>query len=157
MSVRTTNFDAIAAAAPLNREASTVRDGSGDIWSEPDVSGGQLHWKEPPQPLEARPKGVGDISGAKYGRLTVVRYHGRSGVSTPVRVWLVRCACGDYEVRREKSIIRALQGDTPPVTEHSCRVCEHVQILQLKARSKSTKKRRRQDAGFLDRLATAAR
>jgi hypothetical protein len=153
--MRTTNFDAIAAAAPLNRTASTVRDGSGDTW-EPTMKSGQKHWKAPPLPLEpfiAVPgsKWLIDLTGRQVGRLTVVRYHGRSGVSTPEPMWLVRCVCGDYELRRAKSIIKETENDP------CCLICRANDRLRTRTSKTCTKADREAQSALLDRLATKNR
>jgi hypothetical protein len=148
----TMNFDAVAAATPLDRTASTVRDGSGDLW-EAKFRGEQKHWKAPPPPEGALKAGMPDYTGRTFGRLTVVRFHGFSGQSTPVAVWLVRCACGDYEVRRAKTIGKALGGAVPQDHEHSCMACRDVQLLQRRAAKPSTTKTRTAGDALLDALA----
>lgn len=122
--MRTTNFDVIAASAPLNREASVVRDGSGDQY-EGKAPEYHAHWKAPPLPEDQfRPETGGeDMTGVRFGRMVVVRYH-RRHPRLRVAQWLVRCACGDYELRRTRAI-KAAQED------HKCQVCDwftHVQF-----------------------------
>lgn len=155
MSIRTTNFDALAAATPLDRQASVIRDGSGDIWREPDMPSNWAHWKAPPPAEGKLPAGRPNYAGAIFGRLSVIRYHGKSGLSNPQHVWLVRCSCGDYEVRREKSIAKALAGGVAasPDFAHSCKVCEQVQIIQGRARKANTQAARKTSAALLDRMA----
>lgn len=140
--MRTMNFDAIATAAPLNREASTVRDGSGDQWDFSPVE--QIdHWKAPPLPTHPRPDALPDLTGKKLGRLTVVRFHGyREGKNAPA-VWLVRCPCGDYETRRHKTVVRAADPDD------CCVICKKAEALRKRAmRPPSKKDKRRQAAAF---------
>lgn len=148
MSIRTTNFDAVAAAAPLNREASTVRDGSGDLW-EPKIKATTKHWNAPPPPEAERPEDRPDLSGRVIDRLTVIRYHGpRKG-----GFWLVRCACGDYELRRSKFI------ENPPPRSgeqvHACAACDYLHHIRWKAKNHAVagRQRMRADEALLDRLA----
>ena len=145
--MRTTNFDAIAAAAPLDRSASVVRDGSGDAY-EGKVPSWHEHWTAPPLP-EGRfsgRNGGDDLTGVRFGRgMVVVRYHRshRNGAQ-----WLVRCPCGDYELRRSKAVRSADD-------EHVCQACDwfrHVQYQRDAERKGKTAAIA--DAARLDQLAT---
>lgn len=49
--------------------------------------------------LRKPPKIAPKLTGVRFGRFTVVGMHG-----TIRGVWVVRCACGDYEVRTAKAI-----------------------------------------------------
>lgn len=151
--MRTTNFDAIAAAAPLDRQASAVRDGSGDQWT-PKISDHQQHWKAPPLPASTFQERIGgrkqiDFTGKVFGRLTVVRFHGVSGGSKQLAVWLVRCACGDYEIRRAKSL--AYKSEINPC----CHECKALDRLRHIASATNTRAVREEQAAALDRLAVA--
>lgn len=117
--MRTTNFDAIATSAPLDRQASVVRDGSGDLY-EFKVPDHQAHWDAPPVPIKPRPAGVEDLTGRKFGQLTAVRYH--TNKKNSGSMWLVRCSCGDYELRRA-AVIKAgnVHGSAG-----RCRACDRV-------------------------------
>lgn len=151
--MRTTNFDAIAAAAPLDRQASVVRDGSGDLWSG-KVKPTTRHWDAPPPPEAARPDHVEDFAGRQVHRLTVVRYHGkRKGGG---HWFLVRCACGDYELRRDKFL------RDPPMREgqqeHACEACDYLAHIKWIARNAGSGRLRvANDAAFLDQLAASQR
>ena len=56
------------------------------------------HWESPP-PMRKPPANAPKLIGAKFGRFTVVGLH-----KTILGSWVVRCACGDYETRKAKSI-----------------------------------------------------
>lgn len=146
--MRTTDFDAIAASAPLDRQASVVRDGSGDqfVGRIPrDVE----HWTAPPLPEAARPAQVKDLSGLAVGRMTVVRYH-RSHPKRGAR-WLVRCRCGDYEVRSTP----ALTGACAPERLMCC-LCEQVELMR-RAPARDRVEDRAADEALFERLAAEAR
>lgn len=145
MTIRTTNFDAIAASAPLDRQASVVRDGSGDQWENQHMSTQAQHWKAPPLPTHRRPHNTPDYTGAKIGRMTIVSFHGYSGKSNPVAVWLARCACGDYEVRRADTIKRNANPDA------CCMPCQRAAAIC--SRDTTSKSYRRKAGALLDRLA----
>lgn len=115
--MRTTNFDAIATAAPLDRQASVVRDASGDLF-EGKVPIWHVHWTAPPLPEGSRPRFCPDMTGAKAGRLTVVRYH-RSHPKKGAQ-WLVRCVCGDYELRCTAAL-------KTPHPDHKCEACAYFE------------------------------
>jgi hypothetical protein len=136
------NFDAVAAASPLNREASTVRDGSGDLY-EVTVPAHVEHYTAPPKPMMPCPSDVEDLTGFRRGRFTVVRFHHpcKDGGK-----WLVRCTCGDYEVRRAKALKNGLEQDL------SCYCCLRTDTLRKRGSTQNTRARRRQDEQMLDRL-----
>lgn len=150
MNLRTTNFDAIATAVPLNREASTVRDGSGDFYDFPIPLHVQ-HWKAPPTPVGKLGKGAEDLTGRVFGRLTVIRFHGSAGGEWARPIWLVRCACGDYEVRRSKTLRSTTNADA------CCCICQHVKHLRDIGSKPNTKARRMAAARLLDHLGETAR
>ncbi|MFW1675974.1 hypothetical protein ACG9H4_19300, partial [Acinetobacter baumannii] len=75
---------------------------SNDHW-EARIPPTTPHWSAPPPPLAPKPDVVEDLTGRVVGLLTVVRYHGSK--KTKGSQWLVRCACGDYELRSTKAII----------------------------------------------------
>lgn len=143
--MRVTNWDAVAAAAPLDAQASMVRDGSGDHW-EAKIPQHYQRWATPPAPEAVFPFSNGvDLTGRFMGRLQVVRYHapGKEGGR-----WLVRCPCGYYELRRAKAI-KANQN-----ADHACFECERVNVLRKRASGKfNTTKTRARSAEALDRLA----
>ena len=138
--IRTMDFDAVAASTPLDATASAVRDGSGEIY-EVRVPAHIAHFIAPPRPQMDRPDDVEDLTGIQRGRFTVIRYH------SPAKdggKWLVRCACGDYELRRAKAIRR---GDDQDM---SCFCCVHTDTLRRRGSSQNTSARRRQDEALLD-------
>lgn len=148
--MRTTDFDRLATLAPLNATAAIVRDGLGEHHDGPNL-GERQHWKAPPLPLEPRPANLPDLTGQQFGRLTVIRFHGRSGVSKPVFMWLVRCACGDYEVRRHKKLLNNANPET------CCGVCDHTLQLRARASKTPTARSRRNDDLRLDAIASGER
>ncbi len=139
--MRVTNWDAVATSAPLDRQASIVRDGSGDTWDH-EVHPQIDHWKAPPLPLAKKPDALEDLTGKRWGRLVVVRFHGkREGKNAPL-CWLVRCACGDYETRRYATALKA----TP---EDACVICAKAERLRQRASLPPSKKQfRKQRAAF---------
>lgn len=138
--MRTTNFDAVVASAPLNRTASVVRDGSGEHW-DPVVRATQAHWTSPP-PMKSPPTVAPDLTGATTGRLRVVGYYGSSKKSGSR--WVVRCTCGDYELRRSKAITNPIvAGDTPPMC------CKCTALEDLKKQDQAIRRGRYMDGSPL--------
>jgi hypothetical protein len=146
---RTMNFDAIAAAAPLDAQAGAVRDGRGDHWVA-IVPDDVEHWSAPPLPEHERPADVPDISGLVVGCLTVVRYHRTRPSGSQRSRWLVRCQCGDYELRRT----RALAAPAFP-GEMMCFACQAVETLRT-AHRRDTPADRAEDQALFERLAAKA-
>lgn len=99
------DWDALAAAAPLNRDASIARDGSGEIFTPLKRGLKERQFTEIP-PLRAHPPDPGfvDMTGRKIGRLTVVGYLGKGHKGA---LWLVRCACGAFERRVTRTLKRS--------------------------------------------------
>lgn len=155
--VRTTNFDAVAASAPLNRQASTVRDGSGDMW-EAGVPNGMPRWIGPP-PLKSGASQTAPaqvvmarLVGKRFGRLTVLGIWA-GGNAKKKAVWVCRCDCGYYEGRKA----RFLEQGHPDGEEQRCSACDALAKLQRSAAKPSTKKARVRAAAMLDRLAEGSR
>lgn len=149
--MRTTNFDAIAAASPLDRQASVVRDGSGDTF-EGKVPEWHAHWKAPPlREGSFHPGAHGmDMTGVRFGRgMVVVRYHkshNRGGAQ-----WLVKCSCGDYELRRTS----AIRNSKP---DHACQACDWFgHVLIQRERERKGLITAKADGARLDDLAAKAR
>lgn len=146
--MRTTNFDAIAASAPLNRQASVVRDGSGDLY-DPALPDGTEHWKAPPLPEAVMPPDTVDLSGRKVGRCTVVRYHRPHPTQKSVGAqWLIRCVCGDYELMSGRAI------KASKASNHVCRSCNaFVHALHQRQNERRGVRTAVADAARLDEIA----
>ena len=56
------------------------------------------HWEAPP-PMREIPVNAPKLVGVKFGRFKVIGLH-----ETITGLWVVRCSCGDYEMRKTKSI-----------------------------------------------------
>jgi hypothetical protein len=147
--MRTMNFDAIAAAAPLDRTASVVRDGSGDQWT-PKNKDGRAHMDAPALQHEAPHSGIGQqmlkaMRGHPFGRFTVI---GLAAVQNPKKgaTWLCRCVCGQYEHRKMK----AIRG--PNAALECCYQCRALDKLRS---AKPTS--RGADAARLDQIAGGAK
>lgn len=156
--MKTTDFNRIGLAAPLDAKAATVRDGVGEHW-EPkglDPTNTQ-HWKAPPPPEGRLPPGAPDLTGVKIGRLTVVRFHALVGVRSwsgrDRRKWLVRCVCGDYETRSCKKI----RENAASGFDACCQHCDALRRLQERTSRPPSKKDRKKSAQLLERLASAQR
>lgn len=144
--MRTTNFDALAASSPLDRNASIVRDGSGDLWSA-KIPEHHQHWKTP-QPIQPRiPGNMPNYTGVDFGRLKVIGYHGDGR-------WLVRCACGDYELRRTKAIRHRDRPQEQPDDEAMCWECARVKILRKRGNRKVTDSDRKAQRELLERISS---
>jgi hypothetical protein len=150
--MRTTDFDALAASAPLNREAATVRDGSGDRW-DGKVPSFHAHWDAPPLPEHERPCDLPDMAGLRFGRMTVIRFHRRRKYGAQ---WLVRCTCGGYELRKTSAIKALIAGTTGATEEHCCAKCDWLRHVQHRAARASTAENRAAELAGFDRLADRA-
>lgn len=145
--MRTMNFNALAASVPVNKSASMARTMKGERHDVP-IPKGLAHFKAPPPPhgeWKAGHRRPFNYSGRQYGRLTVVRYHGASKSDLPI--WLVRCTCGDYELRRQDSLDKSRDPD------ECCYVCRHTREVKRQGGAANTTAARAGSAAWLDQIA----
>src|SRR5947209_12093599 len=99
-------FDAVLASVPNGATAGRVTS-RGEHWTpKRQLSPGELHWDTPPPMFAWRPglmQGLPDFTGHKFGRMTVLGLMKVRPGGEGLR-WVVRCACGDYEVRKTKAV-----------------------------------------------------
>lgn len=130
--IRTTNFDALAASAPLNTTAAVVRDGLGEHW-DPEVTDGRMHSATPIATQPVAP-GVEDLTGLVVDRLTVIGFHEKRKAAG--RMWVVRCTCGAYEVRRGRLL--TAERSSPQHAPLECFKCERLHYSQKCAKAAVT-------------------
>lgn len=121
-------FDRIAASAPANSTAAKVT--SRGSHYEPTFIPCRETWDTPPPMRDIpanqqnNPNLVG-IMGRKFGRLTVLGLlNDPERSSKQGSSWVVRCACGAYEVRKAKTIRNPLN------IEDRCSRCDAVKKHQ---------------------------
>lgn len=113
---RITNYDALAASAPVNRQAAIARDGGG-VHYQAKADPTTARWDAPPPPERKPPADLPRLEGRTFGDgMRVIRYHGSRWNGAR---WLVRCRCGWFELRSTKAIETA-QAD------HSCSACQYA-------------------------------
>lgn len=78
-----------------------------------------------PGPLEH------DLTGASRGRLTVVGFWAGNERGKKIRLWVTRCVCGTYTLRRTKSI------KNPANDVDACEGCRHAAYLRRHDRYRS--------------------
>lgn len=153
--IRTTNFDAVAASSPLDRQASVIRDGSGDLYDKPLAGVRVERWLAPPplKPLSDHSAPgrvlVQAFMGTRLGRVTVL---GIWAGTNPRKnsVWVCRCDCGYYEGLKMKSLNRL--GDAA-----ACSHCQQTDRLRAMASAPSTGSSRNASGKRLDRMAVGSR
>lgn len=78
------------------------------------------HFVEPPPPAREWKAWMGiDLHGRTFDRLSVLGFHNFK--STKGAAWLVRCTCGEYEIRNAKTLAIFHH------TEQMCHVCKAVE------------------------------
>lgn len=125
--MKTVDFDRLASSAPLNADAAKAVSMRGEADLSLRLEDQFQHW-ECPQKTWPVPLGQQDYTGLKMGRLTVIGYYGahwKKGYS----LWLVRCVCGRYELRKGRNIRQP-----KPSTVHECRRCN--KMAQLRRQTK---------------------
>lgn len=144
-------WDTVHARAPTKDAA--VATSGGDHYESAAKPGAIVHWKAPPA-MRPVPSGLPDLTGLKGEYLTVVGLRLLEDRASWTRTtWVVRCVCGDYEVRRHKSLAkhRAFAPDD------ACFECRHVRALRVRGAKPLTKKRREAEEAHLDELAARQR
>ena len=110
MPVKTADWDAIAASAPLDATAGRVVSQSGEHYDPEHQAGPQYFSSIAPPPMIPRHRLSGtvadewdDLVGRRKGRLTVI---GLANVKVSIggARWAVRCDCGRWERRRADAI-----------------------------------------------------
>jgi hypothetical protein len=117
------DFDDLFAMTPVNRLAGRVTAGSSTCYEpKKKVTATESETPFPLRHLDYQVKNSQDfvdLTGVKFGRLTVIGMHlnlnGR---------WVCRCTCGRYVVRRKKAIQNSENsGDR-------CSLCQHLAYLK---------------------------
>lgn len=115
---------------PINRDVARAMQGGEHHVPKGHAGAGQDRYEERIREILAMPQKprppklvtpVKDWAGEKVGRLTVVCYsHSRK--SNPkkgtLHFWVVRCLCGNYEMRRQQSLGRLERG------ADGCAICQ---------------------------------
>jgi hypothetical protein len=124
---RTTLF--FSGGQPVNKTAARVVS-SGVHYDSPKKIV-QRHWSTPPPTIAITNKGgdFKDLTGVRFGRFTVVGLYQEG-------LWLVRCACGDFETRRSKAV------NNPNNKQDRCENCRQTVHLRRKAEYLATGKNR---------------
>jgi hypothetical protein len=123
------DFDTVAPLMPFDKMASQVT-GRGEHfeWTAPE------HVMHSETPIETRqaayrekndPRYV-ELTGSTFGRLKVIGISASSDHDK--RRWVVRCQCGDYEIRKARYIKQCLSGEQEGPA--MCMECGYTQRLQ---------------------------
>lgn len=86
---------------PIDRVTARVVRAKGEHWTPREVS--KRSWVSRPeslQPEQEVPAVAGDYSGMRRGTFTLLRYHSSGKGTHYGSMWLGRCDCGEYELRR---------------------------------------------------------
>ena len=115
--MKTIDYDALAASAPLNADAAQAYGMTGEHDLGYTIPDHVRHWDAPPRILPV-PSDTTDRTGRKFGRFTVIGYlghHKKKGSR-----WLVKCLCGLYEMRGRKAV------DNPENEGDGCLRCRRI-------------------------------
>jgi len=123
-------FDRIAASSPQNATAARVT-GRGEHYDPVIKFNTQEHWDAPPKMkrFAAADHGHGtlpNLLGIKVGRLSVLGVYDDPTQTGRGLRWVVRCVCGDYELRSTKAM------RNPSNNEDQCRKCDHWQRTKFR-------------------------
>ena len=64
-----------------------------------------------------------DLTGTRFGRLLVTGWFGTHNPKKP-SLWVCRCACGDYELRRSRAVTNLSNA------ADACKDCRHLEFLK---------------------------
>lgn len=109
----------LTSSAPVNSTAARVIR-KGYAYEAKVKPGCTETWDAPP-PSKRRPSAAPDITGFRRGFMTALRYHesGKGGAK-----WLVRCDCGNFEVRT------AAKWTAKQQEPDACTVCRKVHFIK---------------------------
>ena len=128
-----TNWDALAASAPLDRKAATVA-GRGDAAGD-----GETERMLAPPPMREFPADqpqMTDWTGVRAGRLMVLGLADTPGTAAGAG-WACRCDCGDFHIARAKTLRRFSEGKLGPLMCYRC----HNRRASLEGRWKDRTRR----------------
>jgi hypothetical protein len=93
------DFDFTQTSRPVNSTAANVLRPGEHYETKKKIT--VLHWDAPPKIKEFHGPENENHTGKKFGRLTVFGYYGKV---KDMGMWIVRCSCGKYTIRRSKAI-----------------------------------------------------
>lgn len=150
--MKTTDWSAVTASAPINKEAAVARDGSGDQFNSIKRIC-QIHSREC-LPTIPCPKNKKNLTGKKRDRLTVIGlYAGEDNpkaVESKGSLWVCKCVCGAYVTRRQHKLAK----DT--TTIDACDECRQLEYLKHVERRKAYGDRRAEEIQNREREARRA-
>lgn len=114
-------MDKYKAQIPVDSVALKVMLGGEDYVSA-KCYGNTRHWKNMP-PTRNVVRGTTNLSGTTFGRFMVVGLSAHKNLNKHA-VWVVRCICGDYEVRSAKAMKNLDNKDD------CCLECKHVRKMK---------------------------
>jgi hypothetical protein len=130
--------DKVLASVPVNKQAARAL-GRGVHYDDTVQQKDLVHWEAPP-PMRQILANMPDLRGICFGRFVVLGLHETPAYKTATgnkssgANWVVRCACGDYEVRKAKAI------RNPKNANDKCHECRRLD--QLKDRDVFTRTQR---------------
>jgi hypothetical protein len=102
-------------STPVNKTAGRVKFGESEAW-EPKFKDGNRHtFDAPPKPIGQPQDGAKDYTGIRRGRLVAAYWYETDSRKGPL--WVCRCDCGKYELRRPRTWSKKTEQD-------ACKVCE---------------------------------
>lgn len=117
-------LERIRASSPVNAQAARSAFAGGDGYELP-TNAHERRWCAPPPTRAYDDCNAPDMTGTTVGRLEVVGYYG-STTSRNRGLWVVRCRCGSYEVRRTKTLRNAIVDGL----EMCCHICKKLDRLR---------------------------
>lgn len=116
--LKTTNWDAVIASAPLDRQASIIRDGRGEAL---DVVIENSFKECPPlRPYSDVP--ANDLRGKRFGSLVAIGLSERTGTNGKGAGWVFQCDCGHYTRMSKKGVERQVAIDRA-----RCGECDYIE------------------------------
>jgi hypothetical protein len=123
-------LNAVITSVPANATAARVMGRGEQSWKPANPRPfGRLHWDHPPPMKDFFGEPHKNFTGRRFGRFVVVGLLDQDGGKR----WVVRCACGDFEVRTPQSIALRIAGfepnDSNPCWDR-CWNCGQLTVIQ---------------------------
>lgn len=131
--VKINKMENIASKTPINKTAALVTNKGVHFRPKINKNGSRLIWEIQP-PIKPVPDNANNLVGLRKGRLTVIGILDKKLLSINRKCshswWVVRCDCGNYSIRRSKSLLKKHNESIPYGPHLMCHVCDKKEELK---------------------------
>lgn len=138
----TSKFDKLISSDPIDQlTARVISKGTPPVGDRIDST--QMRWAAPPECKPYLGPDEHNLTGRRFGQLTVYGCFGKSRSATGMR-WVVKCVCGYYEVRRTAYLKKESTGGRTMC----CTQCDYVEELRSGRINNTIRAEKRREKGY---------